>query len=86
MPALMPPGSAPTVGFVVGKSVGNSVVRHRVSRRLRAVFAGRLDTLPAASATVVRALPDAAGASSARLAADIDGALARLVVRPRLER
>jgi ribonuclease P protein component len=66
------------VGFVVGKSVGGSVVRHRVSRRLRAVLAARLPTLPAGSATVVRALPDAASASSAELSADVDSAFARL--------
>jgi ribonuclease P protein component len=74
----------PTVGFVVGKSVGNSVVRHRVTRRLRAIIAVRLNSLPAGSATVVRALPSAAQASSAALSADIDSALARLVAGARV--
>jgi ribonuclease P protein component len=68
----------PIVGFVVGKSVGNSVVRHRVSRRLRAQIAARIDQLPLDSATVVRALPPAAGADSAQLGADLDSALRRL--------
>lgn len=62
------------VGLVVSRSVGNSVIRHRVSRRLRAVLAARLDSLPAGSGTVVRALPPAASASSAALAADLDRA------------
>ena len=36
------PQSTARAGFVVGKTVGNSVVRHRVTRRLRElVFAGR---------------------------------------------
>jgi ribonuclease P protein component len=43
---------AATVGLVVGKSVGGSVVRHRVSRRLRAQLGLRLDVLAYGSATV----------------------------------
>jgi ribonuclease P protein component len=68
----------PTVGLVVGKSVGGSVVRHRVSRRLREQLALRLAALPRGSGTVVRALPGAAGATSAELGADLDAALGRL--------
>lgn len=66
------------VGFVVSKAVGNSVVRHRVTRRLRHLVADRLGTLPADCALVVRALPAAATASSSELGADLDGALRRL--------
>lgn len=70
--------TAPIVGLVVGRSVGGSVVRHQVSRRLRAQLAARLQRLPAASATVVRALPPAATATSAQVGADLDAALDRL--------
>ena len=63
-----------TVGFVVPRSVGGAVVRNRVRRRLRALVAARMDLL-AGTALVVRALPAAAAASSARLATDLDGAL-----------
>jgi ribonuclease P protein component len=66
------------VGFVVSKAVGNSVVRHRVSRRLRHLMADRLGTLPPHCALVVRALPASAAASSSELGADLDGALRRL--------
>jgi ribonuclease P protein component len=72
--------TAPTAGFVVGRSVGGSVERHRVSRRLRAQLRLRLDRLPAGSATVVRALPGAESDTSARLGADLDAALGRLLV------
>jgi ribonuclease P protein component len=71
------------VGLVVGKSVGNSVVRHAVSRRLRAQLAARLPELPATSATVVRALPPAATADSAELGRDLDAAFAKLRARAR---
>jgi ribonuclease P protein component len=71
----------PLVGFVVGKSVGGSVQRHRVTRRLRAQVAQRLTALPPHSATVVRALPAAAAADSAELGAGLDQALARLAAR-----
>lgn len=67
------------VGFVVNKAVGNAVLRNRVHRRLRAVLANRLADLPAGSLTVVRALPSSAEASYDELAADVDGALHRLL-------
>jgi ribonuclease P protein component len=76
-----PPRVPALVGFIVGKSVGGSVVRHRTSRRLRAAMSAHLDQLPSGSATVVRALPPAALASSADLAADLDAALERVVVQ-----
>ena len=65
-------------GLVVGKAVGNSVVRHRVSRRLRAILSCRVDDVPGGSDVVVRALPTAAVASSAELAACVDRALTTL--------
>jgi len=70
------PGTgAPRAGFVVSKAVGGSVVRHRVVRRLRHLVGARLDTLPAGALLVVRALPPAAGATSAELAVDLDAGL-----------
>jgi ribonuclease P protein component len=65
-------------GLVVSKSVGNSVVRHRVSRRLRALLALRMDTFPPASDVVVRALAPAGGATSSELGAGLDRALVQL--------
>jgi ribonuclease P protein component len=64
-------------GFVVGRAVGGSVVRHRVVRRLRHLVRDRLDRLPAGSRLVVRALPPAGDADSAALGRDLDAALAR---------
>jgi ribonuclease P protein component len=72
---------AALVGFVVNKAVGGSVVRHRVTRRLRAQLAQRLPGLPLGSGTVVRALPAAADATSAQLGAALDSAFARLRTR-----
>ena len=69
-------------GFVVGRAVGNSVVRHRTVRRLRHLVRDRLDRLPAGSILVVRALPAAADADSAALGRDLDAALARLLPAP----
>ena len=50
------------VGFVVGKSVGNAVMRNRVRRRLRHLAAAQVRGTPAAVRVVVRALPRAATA------------------------
>ena len=71
------PGPDPRAGFVVSKAVGNSVVRHAVTRRLRHLVAPRLGALPAGSRLVVRALPASATASSAALGEDLDAALRR---------
>jgi len=79
-PRLRADGAA-LVGLVVSKAVGNSVVRHRVSRRLRSELAGRLDRLAPGSGTVVRALPGAATASSRVLGDDLDRGLERLAAR-----
>jgi ribonuclease P protein component len=76
--ATLGPGPA-LVGLVVGRSVGGSVVRHRVSRRLRAQLAQRLDRLPAGTGLVVRALPEAATADSAEIGRDLDAAIDRLL-------
>jgi ribonuclease P protein component len=62
-------------GLVVSKAVGGSVVRHRVSRRLRHLLAPRMDALPTGAMLVVRALPPAAGATSAELGHDLDAGL-----------
>ncbi|TKG73327.1 ribonuclease P protein component [Prauserella endophytica] len=80
--ALAGSGGQSKAGLVVSKAVGNSVVRHRVSRRLRHLLADRLGTLPAGSALVVRALPAAATATSAELGSDLDAALRRLSLSP----
>lgn len=72
-------GRSPSrAGLVVGRGVGPSVIRHRVSRRLRHLLRDRLDALPPGTALVVRALAPAAGASSARLGEDLDTALRRV--------
>lgn len=77
--------SGARAGFVVGRSVGNSVVRHRVTRRLRAVVRAELDRLPASADLVVRARPEAATADSALLHRDLSRGLDRLL-GPRADR
>jgi ribonuclease P protein component len=72
-------------GLVVSKAVGGSVVRHRTSRRLRALLLPRLGGLPAGTRLVVRAAPSAGSAPSRALAEDLDDALST-AVRPRSRR
>ncbi|MEU6809530.1 ribonuclease P protein component [Streptomyces sp. NPDC046831] len=69
----------PRAGFVVSKAVGGAVVRNTVKRRLRHLMRDRVTLLPPGSLVVVRALPGAADADSARLARDLDAALRRLL-------
>lgn len=70
-------------GFAVSRAVGGAVVRNRVKRRLRAIMADALSGLPSGSHVVVRALPDAAGASFGDLKADVQSSLARAAARVR---
>lgn len=62
-------------GFAVSKAVGGAVIRNRVKRRLRAVMAELLPTLPAGTSVVIRALPRSAEVDFARLRADVADAL-----------
>ncbi len=71
-------GTPARAAFAVSKAVGDSVTRHRVVRRLRAVALPLLDRLPSGTDVVVRAMPEAATASSAQLGADLTRALERL--------
>ncbi len=75
------PQTPARAGFVVGRAVGGSVARHRVTRRLRHLMVDHLETLPAGTDVVVRAMPPAAGASSAELAADLSSGLRRALTR-----
>jgi ribonuclease P protein component len=76
------PASGPArAGFVVSRAVGPAVTRNRVRRRLRHLVRDRLDRLPCGSRLVVRALPPAAVATSATMAAQLDRALDRVTVR-----
>ena len=67
----------PKVGLVVSKSVGNSVQRHRVLRRLRHVARAVVDDLQPADRVVIRALPSSKSAISARLEQQLRVALKR---------
>lgn len=67
----------PAVGFVVSKAIGSAVVRNRTKRRLRALMRPLIPELSAGAHVVVRANPDAAGASSAALHRDLVAALRR---------
>lgn len=71
------------VGLIVGKSVGGSVARHLISRRLRAQLAARLDRLPVGSGLVVRALPELSAAphasESQSIGRQLDRAMAKLI-------
>jgi len=66
---------APRAGFVVSSKVGNAVVRHRVTRRLRPLVRQELSGLAAGTDLVVRALPSAAAATSSELGRDLRSGL-----------
>ena len=68
----------PLFGLVVSRSVGNSVARNRVKRRLRHLLRARVDGVPSDARVVVRALPAAAASSSALLERDLDRCLERM--------
>jgi ribonuclease P protein component len=67
-------------GFVVGRAVGNAVVRNQVKRRLRAIAREVLPGVVDGTAVVVRALPPAASGSFGELDAELRLALDRAAV------
>lgn len=67
----------PRVGVAVNKAVGIAVQRNRVKRRLRAVIATHIRSLPGGR-VVIRALPPSAQAGFASLAGDVDRCVNRL--------
>ncbi|WP_168582847.1 ribonuclease P protein component [Gephyromycinifex aptenodytis] len=75
-------GTVARVGFVVSRKVGNSVVRNRVKRRLRALMAAHLEELPAGYDIVVRANPAAAQADYLTLGSSLAKLLPRVLQRP----
>ncbi len=81
-PTSVPGEEPPRAGLVVNRGVGGAVVRHRVSRRLRALLRDRLDRLPPGGLLVVRAAPAAGAADSAALARDLDAALGAALRAP----
>ena len=66
-------------GVAVSRAVGDSVMRHRVARRIRHVLTDALSAVPAGTRIVVRALPASATASSDVLRTDITAALHALI-------
>jgi ribonuclease P protein component len=70
-------GDGPRVGLVVGKAIGNAVVRNRVKRQLRHLVRDHLTQLSVSADLVVRALPPAAGMDSTELGAELDRCLER---------
>ena len=75
-----PSGSDVRVGIIVGRPVGNAVIRNRVKRRLRHLAARHLPSTPAGVDLVVRALPRAAVAGD-HLITDLDKAWTRATTR-----
>ncbi|WP_314503192.1 ribonuclease P protein component [uncultured Microbacterium sp.] len=64
-------------GFIVNKQVGSAVVRNTVRRRLKAVCAEALPSVPAGSDVVIRVLPNGAEAGYAELRTEVVRCLSR---------
>jgi len=64
-------------GLIINKSVGNSVVRHNVARKIRHLVAANLTSLPAGSLFVIRALPASNVADLKTEATDLISKLAK---------
>ena len=58
MYAALEENKVPKIGFIVNRSVGGSVTRHLVTRKLRHDFASYIDKLPKNTMLVVRVLKE----------------------------
>lgn len=68
---------APRFGFIISKQVGTAVIRNTVRRRLKAICAELLPTVPAGADIVFRALPLSAKATFDELRNDVIYGIAR---------
>ena len=78
-----PAGSPPSVAYAIGKRVGPAVVRNRLRRRLRAIFA---ELAPAPGDYLVICDPDAASVPFSDLKVLVSKALAALSPTPSPDR
>ncbi|HZB66942.1 MAG TPA: ribonuclease P protein component [Ornithinibacter sp.] len=74
-------GQPPRVGFVVSRAVGGAVVRNRTKRRLRALVAERLGSLPPGMDVVIRANPPAGAATYGELQEALNPLLEKAIGR-----
>jgi ribonuclease P protein component len=76
--SLVKPEAPSEFAFVVSKKVGNSVVRHRVTRVLRHIVADQLESFSPAQQVVVRALSKAATTPTETIKKDFVSAIAKV--------
>lgn len=83
-PHMQTPGNPPRVGLIVSKAVGNAVVRHQLSRRLRHTCRELLPSMPSGVDIVIRALPGAQLVPSSCLENWLAECIRRLAAKPAL--
>ncbi len=74
-------GAPVKVGLIVGKNVGGSVVRHRISRQIRHAIAPHLDQFPGGTLLLFRAHPGAARCADQNLSGEISALVAKYISR-----
>lgn len=74
---------SPRAGLIIGKAVGGSVRRHRVSRQIRHALATHLENFPDGSLIVIRGLKQstAVGAPKVNVQAEIAEISSRLIAK-----
>jgi ribonuclease P protein component len=70
-------GAPVKVGLIVGKNVGNSVIRHRVSRQIRHAIAPHLSKFSEGTLLLFRAHPGAAKRAAHNLNGEISGLISK---------
>lgn len=68
----------PRCGLIINKSVGGSVVRHSVARKIRHILHSYLDQLPVGALLVVRVLP---GSQAANFKAELSQIIRKLLTK-----
>ena len=70
---------SPRAGLIIGKTVGGSVRRHRVSRQVRHALAVELSKFPQGSLIVIRGLKQGISADAPKV--DVQGEIAEISSR-----
>jgi ribonuclease P protein component len=78
-------GAPVKVGLIVGKNVGGSVIRHRISRQIRHAIAPHIERFSEGTLVVVRANPGAGRTVNQNISGEISSLISRYFAKTESE-
>jgi ribonuclease P protein component len=73
-------------GLIIGKSIGGSVIRHRLARQIRHLLRDQTPIIPSGSLVVIRALPNLQKLSSHEISQELVGLIVKMLQKNQVTR